>query len=54
LLNAILLNSIWIKNPVATLSDLDPENFCEDELESNARTIANAIKEHISKHKLQK
>ncbi len=54
LLNAILLNSIWIKNPVATLSDLDPENFCQDELESNARTIANAIKEHASRYNLQK
>lgn len=47
LLNAILLHSVWINNPLATFSDKDSENFSEEELESNARSIADTICRYI-------
>ncbi|MBT6052000.1 MAG: hypothetical protein HOG49_34790, partial [Candidatus Scalindua sp.] len=47
LLNAILLHSVWINNPLATFSDKDSEDFSEEELESNARSIADTICRYI-------
>jgi hypothetical protein len=45
LLNAILLNSIWINNPLATLTG--SKDLSDREFEINARTMVSAIKKHI-------
>ncbi len=51
LLNAILLNSIWINRPLDTFTG--SKNLPEKEFESNARSIAYIIKKYIDDSNLQ-
>jgi len=47
LINALLMNSVSIDNPLATFSLRNLEGFTDDILESNAKKLAGFFKQHI-------